>query len=424
MAATGNGDLQHNSPNLLDLPDVNLEEYLHCFDDPISLDLLTENYHAAIQQPNDASHSSDRIEPLLGVGGSNSHQPRHKGKNEAAQPPDKSNSPKVWPFSKHPSSIQQILDLQGRQQTIKLETSMIGLFFEAQNPCSSPHTTGSSLSSAELTCYRRNMFMVNATVSLPQDGIHSILSESQSEERIVGLHAQLQAIESMKKGKADLVKAPSKNAPPGATSESQPLSVSISLEPVQSTLKNPPIAISWERIQFRKSTIKSPRPTRPMQTYRIYVEVVGTLSDGRMVPLVRSESRPIIVRGRSPKCYLSDQKLQINQPLPAAAMEDLIPPSPPAISPDMSAESGVLPLIEAGEEFDIHEENRQESNGFVAPENDDYSRKFPDNYSYIPMPIMDWSPPVEAFFVGRLLYRHTPFLIMAETNLELSLATS
>ena len=429
VTAMGDGDpfLQYHSPSLLDLPDVNLEEFVHCFDDPLSLDLLDENGCAFFQSPNNASRLNGRIGPSLDVNGSPlrppSEFPRDSEKNETAQLSDKHSSSRVWPLSTSSDSTRRLIDSQGRRISIKLETSMNGLFFEAEKPRASPTITAGSLSSAELTCYRRNMFKVNATVSLPQYGGHLALSEGQSTERIVGLHAQIQATESMKNGKADIVKASSKDAPPTDAGESQPLSVSINLDQPRSTQSCPPITISWERNQFRKSTIKSSRPTGPMQTYRICVEVVGTLSDGRMVPLIRSESRPIIVRGRSPKCYLPDQKSQNSQDRLAARSKDLTPPTP-SIIPSGTPMDGPLRLLEVGGEFGIDGEARPDSDGFLVSENDNHYQKLPENYTYVPMPIMDWSPPVEAFFVGRLFFHHTTFLNMLEIDLSLAASYS
>ncbi|PYI01653.1 p53-like transcription factor [Aspergillus sclerotiicarbonarius CBS 121057] len=426
MTITGDGDphLQYHSLSLLDIPDVNLEDFLHCFDDPISLDLLDEDGCAAIQSTNNTSHSNSRIESSLDVTGSPLRQPselpRSSVNNKTGQPSDKHSISRVWPLSTSSDSAPPLVDSQGRRISIKLEASMNGLFFEAEKSRLSPHVTVGALSSAELTCYRRNIFKVNATVSLPQDVGHLAMSEGPSTERIVGVHAQLQATESMNKEKAYLIKTSSKNAPSTDTRASPPLSMSISLDQPRSTQPCPPINISWERIQFQKSTIKSPRPTGPMQTYQICVEVVGTLSNSRTVPLVRSESRPIIVRGRSPKSYLPDQKAQDSQPRPAALSRDLTSPGPSIIPPGTAATHNALRSPEAGGEFGIDEETRPVSNGSLLPENDNHCQRLPENYTYIPIPVMDWSPPVEAFFVSRLLFYYTTFLDALEINLFLA----
>ena len=112
---------------------------------------------------------------------------------------------------------------------------MNGLFFEAGEPCEASIRTGSSLPPTDLTCYRRNMFKVNAVVSIPQTRGYLMLAEDQSMEGIVGLHAQIQATESMKNRQVDLVRYSSKYTQPDGTEESQPLSVSISLDQPQAS---------------------------------------------------------------------------------------------------------------------------------------------------------------------------------------------
>ncbi|KAL4892957.1 hypothetical protein BDV59DRAFT_179147 [Aspergillus ambiguus] len=324
MTTAGDGEFQLNcpSPGALDFTGVNLDEFLNCFDDPTSLNLLGQRHCAT---PSNVLPTSDHIGQLLNIDDAPVRYARRSQRgsktNEPSKPSDKQKSSNFWPLSTSPNPIRQLVDPQGRPQNINLEASMNGMFFESDKPRTQENA--GSLSSTDLICYRRNLFKVNATVSLPHGEGYLALVEDRSMTRIVGLHAQLHATESLKNGTADLVKASSKPTPSVGTGESQPLSVSIRLDQQGATHPQPPIAISWDRIQFRKSTVKSPHPAGAKQTYRLCVEVFGTLSDGRTVSLIRSESVPIIVRGRSPKCYLADQKPGSNQTYPVITSQDL-----------------------------------------------------------------------------------------------------
>ncbi|KAI9045899.1 p53-like transcription factor [Aspergillus affinis] len=187
-AGDGHFQLDYHLPDPLDFPDVNLDEFLNCFDDPpISLDLQGQKTCPA---PNDSLHISDRR--------SGSRQ-------------DFSN---VWPLLTSPNPTRQVVGTHGRPNTINMEASIHGLFFEADKSRTATTTTDGSPPSADLICYRRNLFKVNATVSLPPDGGYLALAEDQRMERIVGLHAQLHAIDSMQNRKTDLVTASSKHTPP------------------------------------------------------------------------------------------------------------------------------------------------------------------------------------------------------------------
>lgn len=107
---------------------------------------------------------------------------------------------------------------------------------------------------------------------------------------------------------------------------------------------------------------------------------------------------------------------QNSQPLTTAQNKHPDSLSPSTIPPGALAMNNALQLLDVGEELGIDEENRPAPNGPLVLDNDNHYQKLPENYTYIPMPIMDWSPPVEALFVSQLFCHNTAFPNMVEID--------
>lgn len=374
----------------LSVADVNLDEFLHAFDDTNPLDWLSGEAWANVQtstSPDFCPMDADGRSLLYG-----SEFPQER--NEISEPGDRQNAPKVRPLVTSLDSVRPLFDSQGRQQFIKLDAALNGLFFEAGEP----NATASGSLTSELHCYRRNLFKINATVSLPHGGDLK-LKDEHPEEPIVGLLAQIRAIDNMRGDNVELVKASSKSAGLETTGETQPLPVSIKLDQRRKTQSNPSVTVSWERLQFRKSTIKPTRPAGVKQTYRIVVEVAGMLSSGRTISLTQAGSSPIVVRGRSPKSYNPHQRPQASQTSQgASSQEPAIQNTSSNLGANSHTDASQL-LTDIGDKPSDGRAKLTPIDGF-ASSNGDGEKAPSGNYTYIPMPIMDWSPPVEAFFVS------------------------
>ncbi|KAE8376029.1 hypothetical protein BDV26DRAFT_266440 [Aspergillus bertholletiae] len=303
------------------------------------------------------------------------------------------------------NTLQQVINPHDRRATIEVQASLTGLFFRADKPASTPDLTLSS----EITCYRRNLFKVYATVSMPQVIGDLKLAEDPSIGSVVGLTAQVRATENLKGSVVNIIRASPKN---NAFNDLQPLPVSIRLDQLCS---GSPVLISWERLQFRHSTTKVPRAAIPRQHYRIIVEVMATLSGGQMISLSRSESPPIIVRGRSPKSYLPEPRDPVSQADSANAYPCLEPVA--SALPGNTRAGGADPIPGAG--------NDSHTDGMTASVQNphDIPLSMPDmemvvgDYSYISMPISDWSPPVDAVFrPHRVHHKKTTSAIVRPTT--------
>jgi hypothetical protein len=294
----------------------------------------------------------------------------------------------------HSTEIRQLVTPQGLRGSIEVNASLHGSFFEADKPAHSSEASSGTTGSSELTFYRRNLFKVNATVSIPQTAGNLKLADDHLTDTIVGLSAQIRATESLKGDSVNLIKA-SKDSINGV----QPLPISIELEQTnpQSRISRSPYLISWERLQFRNSTIKSTRSIS--QNYRIIFEVMGILSGGSMVSLSRSESPSIIVRGRSPKNYLQNRRNRENQIHTISSGPETVVADAPFCLHDDPALDMSRRLSSDSCEIHLSETRSSVESARDIPANSADEEELEGDYTYIPIPIMDWSPPVEAVFV-------------------------
>ncbi|KEF62382.1 uncharacterized protein A1O9_00354 [Exophiala aquamarina CBS 119918] len=159
----------------------------------------------------------------------------------------------------------------------------------------------------ELTFYRRNLFKVSARLYLPQEGVSTLLQQG-----VFRLVARLDAIESIEGETVKLIKLPIKNDVPAEES------TSAKVEPVQPVLLDhraadstgqASLAMCWDRLQFRRATTKTRGSVA--QRYQLRVTILATtISDQSEKTLAQVASKPIVVRGRSPKNYPDQAKGQ------------------------------------------------------------------------------------------------------------------
>lgn len=213
-----------------------------------------------------------------------------------------------------PSYKYALLDYTYRRISISLSAQLHGMFFLAEPVWSG---TGELLSAPRgLTCYRRNLFSLSGSVSLPRS-LRYILSEHGEQIPIVAQELELSASESIEGNAVKIISVPWKT-PAGATPapeekpEKEPSSIPLDLvtgmefDPDYAT-----IPISWKRLQFRVATANNGRRKELQQHFTIRLKLVATLSTGQKTSLCEATSGPIIVRGRSPRNFQAKKEIPV-----------------------------------------------------------------------------------------------------------------
>ena len=209
-----------------------------------------------------------------------------------------------------------LLDMSLRRISININARLHGMFFVADPPATptfNPQTTF-----PELTCYRRNLFQVTGSITLPRN-LRYILTDIGDRLQFLGQELQISATESVENGPVKLISVPWKtpvgNAP--ATHEEKgekepstiPLDV-MSNQDMDAEFATFPIA--WKRLQFRIATANNGRRRELQQHFVVRLRLVVILPNGAKIPVAEARSAAIIVRGRSPRNFLSKKETPIS----------------------------------------------------------------------------------------------------------------
>ena len=213
-----------------------------------------------------------------------------------------------------PSYNHVLLDYTYRRISLSLSAQLHGMFFLAEPVWSG---TGELISAPRgLTCYRRNLFSLSGSVSLPRS-MRYVLSDQGEQIPIVAQELELSASESIEGNPVKIISVPWKT-PAGATPapeekpEKEPPPIPLDLvsgmefDPDYAT-----IPISWKRLQFRVATANNGRRKELQQHFTIKLRIVATLSTGQKTSLCEALSGPIIVRGRSPRNFQAKKEIPV-----------------------------------------------------------------------------------------------------------------
>ena len=181
------------------------------------------------------------------------------------------------------------------------------MFFMAESPSSA----GIDMirPSAELTCYRRNLFQITGSITLPRT-LRYIVTDQGNRIPILAQELTISATESAEGHPVKLISVPWKTPAANATStpeeksEKEPTSIpldTMSNQDMDADYATFPIA--WKRLQFRIATANNGRRKELQQHFVVRLKVVATLSTGTKVPICEAKSGAIIVRGRSPRNF-------------------------------------------------------------------------------------------------------------------------
>ena len=208
----------------------------------------------------------------------------------------------------------------------------------------------------ELTCYRRNLFQVTGSVTLPRM-LTYIVNEQGERVPIISQELTVSATESVENSPVKIISVPWKTPAAGAApapeekveKEPSPIVLGQPANPdVESDYCVYPIA--WKRLQFRVATANNGRRRELQQHFTIRLSVVANLSNGSRVSLCDALSGHIVVRGRSPRNF--QQRKDVPLSGSGASMRKSISASttlPPAVRRSSTIDSihqGSLPKIE------------------------------------------------------------------------------
>lgn len=200
-----------------------------------------------------------------------------------------------------------LLDYSLRRTSLSLTAQLHGMFFMAESP--SAIAADSNPAPTELTCYRRNLFQVSGSITLPRT-LRYILTDQGDRIPIVAQELTISATESVEGHPVKLIsvpwKTPASNAAvtPEDKTEKEPSSIpldTMSNQDMDADYATFPIA--WKRLQFRIATANNGRRKELQQHFVVRLKVVATLSTGAKVSICEAKSGVIIVRGRSPRNF-------------------------------------------------------------------------------------------------------------------------
>lgn len=222
-----------------------------------------------------------------------------------------------------------LLDYSMRRTSLSVSAQLHGMFFLAESPyTTSPSENAPPQQGAELTCYRRNLFQITGSVTLPR-GMRYIMTDEGSRIPILAQELTVSATESVEGNPVKIISVPWKT-PSAAAANSGPALDDASSSGAAKVEKEPPpipldimagqdldtdyatFPIAWKRLQFRVATANNGRRKELQQRFVVRLKVVATLSTGAKISISEVQSGPVIVRGRSPRNFQSRKDLPLS----------------------------------------------------------------------------------------------------------------
>ncbi|KAL2794057.1 hypothetical protein BJX66DRAFT_325597 [Aspergillus keveii] len=255
-----------------------------------------------------------------------------------------------------PSYPFTLLDYSFRRTSISVSAQLHGMFFLAESPwTTSPSENAPPQQGAELTCYRRNLFQITGSVTLPR-GLRYIITDTGDRIPIVAQELTVSATESVEGNSVKIISVPWKtpaangnstnedgnNPSTGAPKvEKEPPAIPLDMmagQDLDTDYATFPIA--WKRLQFRVATANNGRRKELQQHFVVRLKVIATLSTGGKIQICEVHSGPVIVRGRSPRNFQSRKDLPLSGS--AAASRKNAQASHTASASDSGPQSGVV----------------------------------------------------------------------------------
>ena len=281
-------------------------------------------------------------------------------------------------LSFHPPTYNfTLLDYSLQRRPISLNARLHGMFFMADPP-STPNPYP-QVTPPELTCYRRNLFQVTGTITLPRS-LRYILMNDGNRIPIIAHELCVSATESVEGHPVKLIsvpwKTPANNAPPVPEDKSEKEPTTIPLDIMSNQDMDTEYAtfpIAWKRLQFRIATANNGRRKELQQHFVARLKLVATLSTGSKVAVAEAKSAAIVVRGRSPRNFQQRKDLAVGSDKSSSRKSPNSPAMPtrrattdttPARSPLKRERSGENPF--APFTFNVHDSHAQGTNAFSS----------------------------------------------------------
>lgn len=290
----------------------------------------------SFQQPSDASDGdgTDMVEP------------------DSAQKPTIHQDHQLLSFFRLPDQ-HVVFDLHGHEHTFDLSLHLQGMFFLAET--SIPTIGGKPpYQQPELTCYRRNLFSVAGSVSLPRGSL-AVITDRGERASVISQELSISATESVDTNPVRLIVIPWKTPPPNmpqlpAKQDQEP--PSFPLPPYEESEadtdgENMICPIAWRRLQFRVATANNGRRKELQQHFVLHAKVIATLSNGAKINVCEASTAPIVVRGRSPRNFQSKKETPLSSKSTSSLPTESYQPSGSRNLPNVRSTNlqtaGVLP---------------------------------------------------------------------------------
>lgn len=222
-----------------------------------------------------------------------------------------------------------LLDYSMRRTSLSVSAQLHGMFFLAESPyTTSPSDNAPPQQGAELTCYRRNLFQITGSVTLPR-GMRYIMTDQGDRIPILAQELTVSATESVEGNPVKIISVPWKTPSAAAANSGTSLDETSTGTAAKVEKEPPPIPldimagqdldtdyatfpIAWKRLQFRVATANNGRRKELQQHFVVRLKVVATLSTGAKISISEVQSGPVIVRGRSPRNFQSRKDLPLS----------------------------------------------------------------------------------------------------------------
>jgi len=222
-----------------------------------------------------------------------------------------------------------LLDYSMRSSSLSVSAQLHGMFFLAESPyTTSPSENAPPQQGAELTCYRRNLFQITGSVTIPR-GLRYIMTDQGDRIPILAQELTVSATESVEGNPVKIISVPWKTPSAAAANSGTALDETSTGTAAKIEKEPPPIPldimagqdldteyatfpIAWKRLQFRVATANNGRRKELQQHFVVRLKVVATLSTGAKISISEVQSGPVIVRGRSPRNFQSRKDLPLS----------------------------------------------------------------------------------------------------------------
>ncbi|KAI9826496.1 MAG: hypothetical protein M1819_007345 [Sarea resinae] len=208
-----------------------------------------------------------------------------------------------------------LIDYNGMSTSISLSAHLHGMFFLAESPWAA--AGDASAPPTELTCYRRNLFQITGSITLPR-ALRCIMTDQGDRIPILGQELSVSATESVEGNPVKIISVPWKTPASNTAAIEDKTEKEPPMQPLD-LLGNPEVEsdfvtypIAWKRLQFRIATANNGRRKELQQHFVVRLKVMATLATGGKISICEAQSGPVIVRGRSPRNFQSRKDLPLN----------------------------------------------------------------------------------------------------------------